>query len=105
MYFVDPRDRHTAFAGTVTEAAAQFPEEVNVSVAAALAGHGPDRTTIDVIRPGPGEPRELQISARSRYGSFETIAIPGVDPAAGIHVCAANIIAALTNEVTPLRVR
>jgi aspartate dehydrogenase len=97
--------RQTVFEGLVSEAAERFPEDVNVSVAAALAGHGPERTQIEVIQPGPGEPRELRYRVTSRYGDFETLSVPMVDPANNIHVVAANMIASLNGETTALRVR
>lgn len=98
-------ERETVFSGTVAEAAGRFPEDVNVSVAAAMAGHGPERTDIEVIRPAPGELRELRYRVTSRFGTFETLSVPVVDPVRGIHVVSANIIAALAGESEPLRVR
>lgn len=98
-------EREVVFSGTVAEAAGRFPEDVNVSVAAAMAGHGPEHTKIDVVRPAPDELRELRYRVTSRFGTFETLSVPTVDPARGIHVVAANIIAALAGESEPLRVR
>lgn len=98
-------EREVVFTGTVAEAAGRFPEDVNVSVAAAMAGHGPERTDIEVIRPAPGELRELRYRVTSRFGTFETVSVPVVDPARGIHVVSANIIAALAGESEPVRVR
>lgn len=98
-------EREVVFSGTVADAAGRFPEDVNVSVAAAMAGHGPERTQIEVIRPAPDEVRELRYRVTSRFGSFETLSVPVVDPSQGIHVVSANIIAALAGESQPLRVR
>lgn len=98
-------EREVVFSGTVAEAAGRFPEDVNVSVAAAMAGHGPEQTQISVVRPAPDELRELRYRVTSRFGTFETLSVPIVDPGRGIHVVAANIIAALAGESEPLRVR
>ena len=87
--------RMVLFSGSVRDAAQRFPDGVNVAIAAALAGPGLDAATLDVVRPGPGEAREIRLVVESRYGRFETVSHPRVDPAAGVHTVAANLIAAL----------
>lgn len=89
--------RKTLFRGTAEEAAAHFPDSVNVGVAAALAGPGTERMQIEVVRPHNSDGRKLKLTARGAYGEFESISQPRVVPRE-IHTVAASIIAALRRE-------
>lgn len=82
------------FTGTAAEAAKTYPEQVNVGVAAALAGRGVSDTKVEVHRPNVADGRKLRLSARSAHGSFETISAPRVVPGT-IHTVASCVIAAL----------
>lgn len=81
------------FEGSVREAAARFPHHVNVAMAAALAGPGPDATRIRVHHPGEGPAFSLAVSADSRFGRLQARVQPRVAP--GVHPVAASIVAAL----------
>lgn len=82
------------FRGSVRDAAAAFPDGVNVAVAAALAGPGMDRAVIDVVRPVSGH--RLALAASSRYGRVRAVLEPAGDPR--WHPVAAGIIACLRRE-------
>jgi aspartate dehydrogenase len=86
----------SSFNGSVREAAQRFPESVKVAVAAALAGSGLDRSTIEV-RNATGPRHRLALSARSRFGSLGAWTEPSLEPQA--HPVAACLIAALRREV------
>jgi aspartate dehydrogenase len=83
------------FNGSVRDAAAEYPNQVNVTVATALAGLGIDRTEVTVRQPKTGDPLALTIEVSSRDGSLAAITQPMVRPADGIHVVASSIIALL----------
>jgi aspartate dehydrogenase len=83
------------FAGSLAEAARLFPHEINFAVAAALAGPGVERTSIELNDSGPGGAHVLSLLAQSRSGSFR--AEHRLDATqGGLHPVAAAIIAALT---------
>lgn len=84
------------FLGNVREAAARFPDKVNVAVAAALAGPGLDRTRVEVTRPA-GARHRLALTVRSRFGTTTACTEPRVAP--GVHPVAACLIAELRREL------
>ena len=60
----------TLYDGPVREGARRYPQNVNISAAAALAGIGLDRTRL-VIVVDPGiDTHVVEIAARGRFGSF-----------------------------------
>jgi aspartate dehydrogenase len=86
------------FAGSVRDGARRFPNETNVAVAAAIAGHGLDRSRIEIISVASPGRHSLTAVADSRYGRFttEVALLPqGVMPG---HPVAASVIAALERE-------
>lgn len=89
--------RALVFSGTVREAAARYPNSVNVAVAAALAGPGVDRARIQVSHPGAVPQHQLALAATSRYGTVRASVEPLVGP--GVHPVAASLIAALRREL------
>lgn len=86
--------RELVFEGAAKQAAEQFPEHVNVGLAAALAGKGTRETQVEVVRPNVAEGRKLRLSIRSAHGTFETVSTPSVVPGQ-IHTVASSVIAAL----------
>jgi aspartate dehydrogenase len=102
-----PDDRAmTVFEGTAREAALGFPANVNVAVALALAGLGPDRTEVVIhsdpsarfnqqrieaegdeavldlriqTKPSPANPRTSYLAAASAVASLRELALRGVD--------------------------
>lgn len=92
-----PGPRASLFTGSVREAAARWPDSVNVAAAAALAGPGLDATRIEVHHPGPVPRHRLALRVESRYGSVEASVEPQRGP--GIHPVAACLIAALRREM------
>jgi len=93
------------FAGTAREAAAGFPENVNVVAALALAGVGPDRTMIEIWA-DPALSRNchvIDVEADSARFSFSIENVPSENPKTG-RITALSVIAALRKMAAPLRV-
>ena len=93
------------FAGTAREAAAGFPENVNVVAALALAGIGPDRTTIEIWA-DPAVARNchtIEVDADSARFSLAIENIPSENPKTG-RITALSVLAALRKLSAPLRV-
>jgi aspartate dehydrogenase len=93
------------FAGTAREAAAGFPENVNVVAALALAGIGPDRTMIEIWA-DPALARNchtIEVEADSARFSFSIENVPSENPKTG-RITALSVIAALRKLAAPLRV-
>lgn len=85
------------FSGTAAAAAEQYPEHVNVGVAAALAGKGVNETRVEVHRPNVADGRKLRLRASGAHGTFESLSAPRVKPGE-IHTVASCVIAALRQQ-------
>jgi len=93
------------FSGTAREAAAGFPANVNVAAALALAGIGPDRTTIEIWADPTIERNCHQITVDADSARF-TLAIeniPSENPKTG-RITALSALAALRKLNAPLRI-
>jgi len=93
------------FAGTAREAAAGFPENVNVAAALSLAGIGPDRTTIEIWA-DPAVSRNchsIEVESDTARFSFSIENIPSENPRTG-RITALSVVAALRKLSAPLRV-
>src|ERR1700726_2289114 len=93
------------FAGNAREAAAGFPENVNVAAALSLAGIGPDRTTIEIWA-DPAVTRNchsIEVDSDSARFSFSIENVPSENPKTG-RITALSVIAALRKLHAPLRV-
>ena len=93
------------FAGTARDAAAGFPENVNVVAALSLAGIGPDRTTIEIWA-DPAVARNchnIEVDADSARFSLAIENIPSENPKTG-RITALSVLAALRKLNAPLRV-
>jgi aspartate dehydrogenase len=93
------------FSGSAREAAAGFPENVNVVAALALAGIGPDRTRIEIWA-DPALTRNchtIAVEADSARFSFSIENVPSENPKTG-RITALSVIAALRKLAAPLRV-
>jgi aspartate dehydrogenase len=93
------------FSGTAREAAAGFPENVNVAAALSLASIGPDRVMIDIWA-DPGISRnchQIEVEADSARFSFSIENVPSENPKTG-RITALSVIAALRKLHAPLRV-
>lgn len=71
---------------------------VNALAAAAIAGAGLDRTTIDYTGNGPAGARVLAVAASAGGGLFSARSVPSVDPVGGPLIVVGSILAALRNE-------
>ena len=93
------------FSGTAREAAAGFPANVNVAAALALAGVGPDRTSIDIWA-DPAVTRNchtIEVDSDSARFTLAIENIPSENPKTGKNV-ALSVIAALRKMHSPLAV-
>jgi aspartate dehydrogenase len=93
------------FSGTAREAAAGFPENVNVAAALSLASIGADRVMIEIWA-DPGISRnchQIEVEADSARFSFSIENVPSENPKTG-RITALSVIAALRKLHAPLRV-
>lgn len=93
------------FKGTARDAAAAFPANVNVVAALALAGIGPDRTTIEIWA-DPALTRNchrIDVVSDSALFSMSIENIPSENPKTG-RITALSALAALRKLGAPLRV-
>ncbi|MDQ0391418.1 aspartate dehydrogenase [Labrys monachus] len=93
------------FSGTPREAAIGFPANLNVSVALALAGIGPDRTALEIWA-DPALTRNthrIEVEADSASFSVSIENIPSENPKTG-RITALSVIAYLRKLSAPLRV-
>jgi len=91
------------FAGTAREAAKAFPANVNVAAALALAGIGPERTTVEVWA-DPSVNRNMHTIKVDSDASNFTMSIenvPSETPATG-KITALSVIASLRRLTSPL---
>src|SRR6266851_4959192 len=84
------------FAGNAREAAAGFPENVNVVAALSLAGIGPDRTTIEIWADPAVERNchDIEVDSDSARFSLSIENIPSENPKTG-RITALSVLAAL----------
>jgi aspartate dehydrogenase len=94
------------FSGTAREAARGFPANVNVAAALALAGIGPDRTTIEIWA-DPGVTRNIhtiEVEADSAQFTLHIENVPSLDnPKTGM-LTALSVIALLRKLASPLAI-
>ena len=93
------------FSGTAREAAKGFPANLNVGAALALAGVGPDATTIEIWA-DPALTRNthrIEVDADSASFSMAIENIPSDNPKTG-RITALSVLAALRKMTAPLRV-
>jgi aspartate dehydrogenase len=93
------------FAGSAREAARGFPANVNVVAALALAGIGPDRTTIEIWA-DPGVTRNIhriEVEADAARFSLQIENVPSENPKTG-RLTPLSVVAALKKLVSPLAV-
>ncbi|MGI9658517.1 MAG: aspartate dehydrogenase [Gaiellaceae bacterium] len=93
------------FEGSARDAAAGFPANVNVAVALALAGIGPDLTTIEIWADPTLERNTHTIDVVSDVAEFSmTIAnVPSENPRTG-RITALSVVSLLRKRVASLRV-
>jgi aspartate dehydrogenase len=93
------------FIGSAREAAAGFPANVNVVAALALAGIGPDRTSIEIWA-DPAVERNchtIEVDSDSARFSLSIENIPSENPKTG-KITALSVIAALRKLHAPIRI-
>jgi aspartate dehydrogenase len=94
------------FQGTAREAARGFPANVNVAAALALAGIGPDRTTIEIWA-DPGVTRNthhIEVEAAAARFSMQIEGVPSADNPKTGRLTPLSVIAALKKLVLPLAI-
>jgi len=93
------------FSGTPREAAIGFPANLNVSVALALAGIGPDKTSLEIWA-DPALTRNvhtIEVDADSASFTMSIANVPSENPKTG-RITALSVIAYLRKLGAPLRV-
>ena len=93
------------FEGSAREAARGFPANLNVAVALALAGIGPDRTVIEIWA-DPALQRNthrIEVEADAARFSMSIEGVPSENPRTG-RMTALSVIAYLRKRTAPLRV-
>ncbi|MBV8131223.1 MAG: aspartate dehydrogenase [Alphaproteobacteria bacterium] len=94
------------FAGTAREAARGFPANVNVAAALALAGIGPDRTTIEIW----ADPRvtrnvhRIEVEAEAARFSLQIENVPSAENPRTGRLTALSVIAALKKLSSPIAI-
>jgi aspartate dehydrogenase len=94
------------FAGSAREAARGFPANVNVAAALALAGIGPDRTTIEIWA-DPAVTRNthrIEVEADAACFSLQIENVPSAENPRTGRLTALSVIAALKKLTSPLAV-
>jgi len=94
------------FAGTAREAARGFPANVNVAAALALAGMGPDRTTIEIWA-DPSVSRNvhrIEVEAEAARFSMQIENVPSEENPRTGRLTALSVIAALQKLSAPLAI-
>jgi aspartate dehydrogenase len=99
------KEAKRVFSGSARDAAAGFPANVNVVAALALAGIGPDRTTIEIWA-DPAVERNchmIEVDSDSARFALSIENIPSENPKTG-KITALSVIAALRKMHAPIRV-
>jgi aspartate dehydrogenase len=94
------------FAGTAREAARGFPANVNVAAALAMAGVGPDRTTIEIWA-DPAVSRNMhriEVEADSARFAFEIETVPSLENPRTGKLTALSVVALLRKMASPLAI-
>jgi len=94
------------FAGTAREAARGFPANVNVAAALAMAGIGPDRTTIEIWA-DPAVTRNMhriEVEADSARFAFEIENVPSLENPRTGKLTALSVVALLRKLSSPLAI-
>ncbi len=94
------------FSGTAREAARGFPANVNVAAALALAGIGPDRTTVEIWA-DPNVTRNIhriEVEADAARLSMQIENVPSDDNPRTGRLTALSVIAALKKLSSPLAI-
>jgi len=93
------------FAGSAREAATGFPANMNVAAALALAGIGPERTTVEIWA-DPGVSRNchtIDVDADSAHFTMAIQNIPSENAKTG-RITALSVLAALKKLNAPVRI-
>jgi aspartate dehydrogenase len=94
------------FAGTAREAARGFPANVNVAAALALAGIGPDRTTVEIWA-DPTVTRNthrIEVEANAARFAMQVENVPSTENPRTGQLTALSVIAALRKLTSPLAI-
>jgi aspartate dehydrogenase len=94
------------FAGTARDAARGFPANVNVAAALALAGIGPDRTTIEIWA-DPGVTRNIhhiEVEADSARLSLQIENVPSIENPKTGRLTPLSVVALLRKLSNPLAI-
>lgn len=94
------------FTANAAETAAAFPKNANVAMTTALAGIGPQETRITLVADPSAATNRHEISAHGAFGrldvSVENNPLPGNPKTSAM--AALNLVRAIQNRVTPIRI-
>jgi aspartate dehydrogenase len=100
------REAKRVFSGTAREAARGFPANVNVAAALALAGIGPERTTIEIWA-DPAVSRNLhriEVEAEAARFTLSIENVPSAENPRTGRLTALSVVALLEKLSSPLRI-
>ncbi|PZU88119.1 MAG: hypothetical protein DI527_17855 [Chelatococcus sp.] len=94
----------TLFSGTAREAAASYPQNLNVAAALALAGPGFEATGVDVVCDPAATGNTHSVAAKSEYGTLSlTIAnTPSPDNPKSSWIVSRSLLAAIDQFFSPV---
>ena len=95
---------HTVFEGPVREGARLYPQNVNISAAAALAGIGLDRTQVKIVADPTITTHVVELEAEGAFGRFrfvEDVAVSAENPKTG-RIVAMAIVKTIRQLASPL---
>jgi len=97
----------TAFySANAAETAKAFPKNANVAMTTALAGIGPDRTTISLVADPTATTNRHEISAQGPFGTLDVVIAnnPLPDNPKTSAMAALNLVRAIENRVATIRI-
>src|SRR5499433_3746801 len=100
------REAKRVFSGTAREAAAGFPANVNVAAALALAGIGPERTTVEIWA-DPNVTRNvhrIEVEGEAARFSMQIENVPSAENPRTGRLTPLSVIATLKKMSSPLAV-
>ena len=94
------------YSGTVAEAASMFPANVNIAVALAFAGIGPEKTLYEIWA-DPGVDRNshmVTVDADSTWFQISIAGVPSIETPGTGKLTALSVMATLEGLVSPFRI-
>ena len=98
------RDPVTFFEATAAETASRFPKNANVAMTTALAGVGPERTTIKLVADPATTTNRHEIAAHGAFGTLEVAIANNPLPAnpKTSAMAALSLVRTIENQIAPI---